>query len=96
MQDNLSEDIYLAELAALVGLSMAHFARAFRQSTGLPPHAWLVARRVERAQDMLTSSDEGVLEIALACGFSHGQHLARAFGRQTGTTPSAWRRERCS
>ena len=92
MQDQLAEEVSLSDLADLVGLSTAHFARAFRHSLGLPPHQWLIARRVELARTLLATTDDTVLEIALACGFSHGQHLARVFTRAFGVTPNAWRR----
>ena len=95
MQDHLDRDVTLAELAALVGLSPHHFCRAFAASTGLPPHRWLVERRVERAKEMMAAHPRlGLTEVALAVGYSGQSALATAFRRVTGTTPSAWRRER--
>jgi AraC family transcriptional regulator len=89
---HLTDDIGLAELAADVGLSPGHLAAAFRRQTGLPPHRWLMRRRVERARDLLAESRWSVTEIAHACGFASSQHLATMFKRQTGQTPSEHRR----
>ncbi len=90
----LAEDVGLADVAAVAGLSPSHFTYAFRRSFGVPPHTWLVRKRVERAQELLAHTDVSVLEVALACGFSHGQHLARVFRRRLGATPTEYRRQR--
>jgi AraC family transcriptional regulator len=87
------QDMGLAELAALVGLSPFHFARAFKASTGEPPHRYRMRRRVERAKELLAGSGDPVTEIAHACGFASSQHLATVFRRLVGTTPTAFRRE---
>lgn len=92
--DDLANDPSLAELASLCGLSVSHFARAFKQGTGAPPHRWLIMQRVERAQSLLVSSDAPISEIALTCGFADQSHLTRVFRRATGLSPGAWRRER--
>lgn len=89
-------NIRLAELAALCGLSRSHFARAFKQSTGLPPHRWLLARRVERAQDLLLNSSLPLDRVAASCGFVDQSHLSRVFSKHVGQSPSAWRRMRRS
>ena len=96
IQDRLTEDVSLNELASLVGLSPRHLCTAFRQSTGLPPHRWQIERRVERAKAMLTSPAVTITDVALACGFGTPSHFATMFRRATGCTPSAWRRERLS
>jgi AraC family transcriptional regulator len=90
---NLSNDITLAELAREFDLSVAHFARAFKNSVGISPHAWLTQRRIERAKRLLTHTTMILTEIALECGFSHRISLARAFERITGMTTSEWRRQ---
>jgi AraC family transcriptional regulator len=94
IQDRLTEDVSLNELAGLAGLSPRHLCTAFRQSTGLPPHRWQIERRVERAKAMLTDPAVPVTDVALACGFGTPSHFATMFRRATGCTPSAWRRER--
>lgn len=96
IEESLERSVSLAELAKEADLSVAHFCRAFRQSTGWPPHAFLSRRRLERATGLLRSSDLSITEIALACGYSSGSHLSRAFHREIGTPPklyrSAWKR----
>ena len=92
MQDHLSEHASLAELAGLAGLSVSHFSRAFRASTGIPPHLWLRRRRIERAQDLLRTSAKPISEVAEVCGFSDQSHLTKTFHAQIGITPLQWRR----
>jgi transcriptional regulator of acetoin/glycerol metabolism len=88
---HLSESMDLAELAAIAGLSLFHFARAFKQSAGVTPHHYLVRRRIERAQEMLARSELPLSEIALATGFSDQSHLARHFRQMLGMTPGQFR-----
>jgi AraC-like DNA-binding protein len=92
LMEHLEEDISLSEVARGCKLSVSHFARAFRQTTGLPPHRWLVSRRVDRAKGLLRQSKESMAEIALRCGFSDQASFARAFKRVVGKTPGEWRR----
>jgi AraC-like DNA-binding protein len=91
---NLDGEIRLADVARACGLSFGYFAHAFKRSTGLAPHRWLLQRRVERAKDLLQRSDLPLAEIALTCGFADQSHLGRVFGRMVGTPPGAWRRRR--
>ena len=92
---HLADDIALNELAAITGLSLHHFCRAFKQSTGLPPAAWQTSRRIERAQEMMTTHPEmGLMEIALSVGYGSQAAFGVAFKRVTGATPGQWRRER--
>ena len=95
MLSRMADDLSLGELAAVADLSPHHFCRAFRQSTGLPPHAWLTARRIERAQEMMLAHREmGLTEVALSVGYSTQAAFGVAFRRVTGATPGQWRRER--
>jgi AraC-like DNA-binding protein len=94
MEANLDQEITIARLAHDCRLSASQFARAFRQSTGSTPHRWLLQRRVERAQDLLLTSDKTLAEIASSCGFFDSSHLTRAFGQTVGTSPGLWRRTR--
>jgi AraC family transcriptional regulator len=95
MQSHLDRDVTLAELSALVGLSPYHFCRAFAASTGLPPHRWLVERRIERAKELMAADPRlGLTEVALGVGYAGQSAFGTAFRRVTGTPPSAWRRER--
>jgi AraC family transcriptional regulator len=91
--DDLTGDTSLAELAALCGRSRSHFIRAFKQSTGMPPHRWLLTQRVKRAKELLRGTNTPIAEIALACGFSDQSHLTRVFSKAFRITPGAWRRQ---
>ncbi len=86
-------DVPLATLAAEVGLSPFHFARAFKTSTGMPPHAWQRAQRIGLAKALLETSDLPVTEIAFEVGYESSQALARLFQRSVGVSPSQWRRD---
>jgi AraC family transcriptional regulator len=91
METNLSEPLTLADVAKASGLSASHFARRFKSATGAPPHQYLMSMRVERAKRLLLQR-EPIVEIALACGFTHQEHLTRIFRRLTGVTPASYRR----
>jgi AraC family transcriptional regulator len=91
--DNLASGLSLEEIAKAANLSPYHFARLFKESTGLSPHQYVIRERVERAKGLLRGTDLPVGEIARACGFSHHQHLARHFSRLTGTSPTRFRAE---
>jgi AraC family transcriptional regulator len=85
-------DVSLTALAADAGLSRFHFCRAFKESTGLSPHAWLRQHRLEQAMNMLRDTDESVVSIAAALGYSSQTAFAAAFRKLTSETPSEWRR----
>lgn len=89
---NLAEKHLLEQIARVCKLSPSHFRRAFKQSTGLPPHQWILNARVKLACDLLLRSSTTLAEIALACGFSDQGHFTRTFSRLEGTSPGAWRR----
>jgi AraC family transcriptional regulator len=89
---DLTGAVPLAAIAEACGLSISHFSRAFRRSTGLAPHAWLLQTRVERAMTLLRQRHQSLAEIALACGFVDQSHLTRVFARRVGVPPGAWRR----
>ena len=88
---HLEENISIQGLARIVGLSMYHFARSFKQSEGLSPHVYLVQCRVRRAQQLLAQTDLPLSQIALAAGFSDQSHCARRFKEHVGVTPSSYR-----
>ncbi len=89
---DLAGPLPLAALAAEAGLSPYHFAREFARATGLPPHAYVVRRRVERAITLLASPHTSVAAVAAASGFAHAGHLARHMRRLTGFAPERFRR----
>ena len=88
---HLGEGIDLSMMAGVVGISVHHFARQFKQSVGVPPHVYLTQKRVERAQEMLVQTDLSLAEIAIAVGFFDQGHLARHFHYMLGTTPREFR-----
>jgi AraC family transcriptional regulator len=96
MEANLGGDPSIAEIATQCGLSSSHFARAFKEATGAPPHAWLLTRRTERAKQLMNDTHLDLAEIALACGFVDQSHFTRTFVKNTGSTPGRWRRLRLS
>jgi AraC-like DNA-binding protein len=89
---DLSGDTPLVEIARACGLSSGYFARAFRKSTALAPHAWLQKARVERAMTLLRQPNITLSEVAIACGFFDHSHFSRVFARHTGHSPRNWRR----
>jgi AraC family transcriptional regulator len=92
LRSDSDADVSLAALAADAGLSRFHFCRAFKESTGLSPHAWLRQHRLEQAMNMLRDTDESVVSIAAALGYSSQTAFAAAFRTLTSETPSEWRR----
>ena len=92
IDDHLAEDISLATLAGLVDLSLYHFARAFRQSFGMPPHRYHMERRMDRARSLLRRSAFSVTQIGSQIGFRETSSFTRAYRRFTGVTPGKYRR----
>jgi AraC family transcriptional regulator len=84
--------VSLAQIADDCGLSVSHFAKAFKRSTGVSPHRWLTQRRVDRAKELMRTTTTLLTQIALACGFSDQSHFTRVFLQATGATPNQWRR----
>ncbi len=92
LRSDSDADVSLAALASEAGLSRFHFCRAFKESTGLSPHAWLRQHRLEQAMNMLRDTDASVMAVAVALGYTSQTAFAAAFRKLTGETPSAWRR----
>jgi AraC family transcriptional regulator len=88
IEDNLACDLRLVELSSVAGSSRSHFARAFRNSVGMAPHAFVLQRRLARAVEWLTPRTLSMREVAARCGFADGAHLTRAFKSQFGRPPS--------
>jgi AraC family transcriptional regulator len=91
---HLSEPISLADLSAIAGASVYHFARAFRNSMGLSPHQYVVRCRIERAQALLADGDLDLASIAVHCGFRDASHLSKTFRRLVNRSCLAYRRSR--
>lgn len=90
VHDHLTEDISLSVLAAVGGLSDYHFARCFKQSTGSPPHQYILRRRLELGKRLLLGSNGSVAEIAKQSGFCDQSHFASHFKKVYGMTPKAF------
>jgi AraC family transcriptional regulator len=94
IEEHLAEEISLAALAELAELSLYHFARAFAQSFGVPPHRYHMARRMDRARGLLQRPALSVTQIGIQIGFRETSSFTRAFRRFTGLTPTEYRRHR--
>jgi AraC-like DNA-binding protein len=92
VDSHLDEPLELDQLAATADLSLHHFARAFKTSVGVPPHQFVLQRRLSVARDLLTSTDRPISNIALTAGFSDQSHFARHFRQSFAVSPSAFRR----
>lgn len=92
IEDHLAEDLSLARIASITGVSASHFKTLFRESAGVPVHQYVVQRRIERAKDLLLQGKLSIAEIALETGFSHQSHLARHMRRSVGLSPRAMKR----
>jgi AraC family transcriptional regulator len=92
VEEHLDAGLTLEQIAAVAHLSPYHFARQFKASTGLPPHQYVIARRVERAQQLLREGDLSLAEVAAGAGFSDQSQFSQSFKRLVGVTPGQFRR----
>lgn len=93
IDEKWTDALTLDELASAVGMSKTHFLRAFRNATGLPPHQFILRRRLDEAANLLAVTDRPISEVALLCGFASHAHLTSMFGRARRVTPQQWRIE---
>lgn len=91
---NLNRNITVEELAGLTRLSISHFGRAFKQSFGMAPHAYITSLRLALARDLMLTTQEPLSQIALTVGLADQSHLSRLFRQHMGQSPFAWRRAR--
>ena len=91
---HLSEDVELHALSGLVNLSRSYFSRAFKSSTGLAPHQWLLHARIAKAKQLMLEGRSPLAQIAIDVGFADQAHFTRTFGRAVGESPGIWRRNR--
>ena len=96
MQEYYTQNLSVADLAAVAQVSLSHFAHLFRATMGMAPHEYLIACRVEHAKQLLLTKEVLLHEVALSCGFADQSHLARHFRRITGVTPGVLQHERCN
>lgn len=91
IEANLGCDISLSALAAQLDMPIERFARRFKATTGLAPYAYVINRRVRRAEQLLRTTDSEIAAIALTLGFASQSHFTTTFRRVTGKTPTAYR-----
>ncbi len=91
INEHLNQDIKLADLAQLLGMSQFHFSHLFKQAIGTAPYQYLLQQRVERAKQLLKQTDRSIMDIAFLCGFNSHSHLTKQFRQFTGMTPKAYR-----
>lgn len=91
IDDELTADLSLLQLAELAGLSVPHFCRAFKQTLGCPPHSFIVRRRIDRAKRISSPLVHGAHGDCARLWFSSSSHFSNAFRREVGTTPLAYR-----
>lgn len=91
--DVLSHEAWpVSRLAKISGVSQAHFARSFRDAFGVPPHRYLLTRRIERAKALLRDTDLSITDIAFQTGWDSLGTFGRTFRDITGESPSALRK----
>ena len=91
IEARLADEISLDDLAAEACLSPYHFSRLFREATGMPPHRYVMDRRIETAKEKLKLSRSSLVDLALDCGFGSQANFTRVFRKATGLTPGHFR-----
>jgi AraC-like DNA-binding protein len=91
IEESLAERIDLDDLARIAGLSRCHFSRAFKESVGVPPHRYIVSRRIVVAAGLIQLTNRPLADIALSVGFADQSHFTRSFVRALGETPRSYR-----
>jgi len=91
IEAHLCEDVSLDAIAAAANLSTFRFARGFRKATGQPPHQYVIGRRLERAKELLRTTDEEIGEVARRVGFASQSHFTAVFSRRCGLPPRRYR-----
>ncbi len=94
IREHLDTDMAVSDLAAIIGVSSAHFSRLFRASYGMSPYRFVMWQRVAKAKGMLEESRKTVGEIAIELGFASHSHFTKIFHKMTGATPSQFREGR--
>ena len=89
---NLARDIPLKALAGVACMSVDHFLRSFRAAAGTTPHRFVLDKRLQKAKQMLKSSDAPIAAVATECGFRNPSHFSVQFHAHFGVSPSAYRR----
>jgi AraC family transcriptional regulator len=92
IEEHLGEDLSLAAIAGAAHMSSFRFARGFRKAMGRAPHRYVVARRIERAKELLGRTDQSIGDVARSVGFATQSHFTLVFNRNCGMTPNNYRR----
>lgn len=92
IDDHIGSTIPIAALSEIARLSVGHFCRAFKISTGDTPHTYILRRRIERAKTRMLTTSHSLSQIACECGMADQAHLTRLFRKFVGETPLHWRR----
>lgn len=93
IEEHLEGDLSLEAMAGEVEVSPLYLARAFKAAIGQSPHQYVLARRLERAKELLRNTDTPIVDVALAAGFSSQSHLSNWFVRLVGVSPAVYRRQ---
>ncbi|MEV4573718.1 helix-turn-helix domain-containing protein [Nonomuraea jabiensis] len=91
IEDNLAQEVTLADMALRSGMSERTFSRRFREQTGTTPLQWLLRARIRRAQFLLENTDHGVERVAAQAGFGSATAFRERFKRVVGVTPQSYR-----
>lgn len=94
VEAHLDQNLSLARLSRVAGVSASHFKTLFKRSMGVPVHEYVIQRRVERAKVLLARGDLPRGQVALEAGFAHQSHMARWMRRLLGVTPASVVRSR--
>ena len=92
IESHVSLSFSVPDLARIVQLSVSHFSRAFKESFGLTPLAYVKARRIRHAKVIMLDTQRPLAQIALDCGMCDQAHFTRVFRKVVGISPSLWRR----
>ena len=93
VEENLDRDLSLEAMAGEVEISPLYLPRAFKSAVGQSPHQYVLARRIERARELLRDTDLPIVDVALSSGFSSQSHLSNWFLRMVGVSPATYRKQ---
>lgn len=93
IEENLTDNISINNLAEIMGCSTRHFARVFYQNFNITPHKWITNYKIEKVKKLLLETDDNIYLIAEICGFANQGHLTKYFKNSTNLTPKEWRKQ---
>lgn len=93
IEENLASELSLPELAGVVHLQPAYLSHLFKQELGVGLRAFILQRRIERAQELMRTTEDSLDQIGSALGFNDGFHFSKTFKRLTGMAPSQFRKQ---